>query len=306
MTRQRSARRVDGILLLDKPHGMGSNEALQIVKGLFRARKAGHTGSLDRLATGLLPICFGEATKLSGFLLNANKRYHAVFKLGVKTTTGDAEGEIVAAQPAPTLAADALEGVLGRFRGDIEQVPPMYSAIKLGGQRLYKLAHQGLVVDRQARVVTIHRLRLLEVAGDCLRVDVICSKGTYIRTLAEDIGEVIGCGAHVEWLRRVACGPFESAQMLTLEEVRKHSEQGLQALDGSLLDMELALADWPHVTLTEDVAYYLRHGQAVLVPHAPTRGWVRLHGDREKFLGIGEVLDDGRIAPRRLVHQHAS
>ena len=182
----------------------------------------------------------------------------------------------------------------------------MHSAIKLGGQRLYKLAHQGLVVERQARTVTIHSLRLLELAGDCLRVDVICSKGTYIRTLAEDIGDVIGCGAHVEWLRRVACGPFESAQMLSLEEIKQRAKQGMQALDDSLLNMELALADWPHVTLTDDVAYYLRHGQAVLVPHAPTRGLVRLYGDQERFIGVGEVLDDGRIAPRRLVQQYAS
>ena len=176
MTRQRSTRHVDGILLFDKPRGMGSNEALQTVKALFRARKAGHTGSLDRLATGLLPICFGEATKLSGFLLNADKRYQAVFKLGVKTRTGDAEGEIVAAEPVPRLSWEELDGVLARFRGEIEQVPPMHSAIKLGGQRLYKLAHKGLVVERRARVVTIHRLRLLEISGDCLRVDVICSK----------------------------------------------------------------------------------------------------------------------------------
>nr|MBS0020939.1 tRNA pseudouridine(55) synthase TruB [Gammaproteobacteria bacterium] len=303
MTRaRRVGRDVHGILLFDKPVGMGSNEALQSVKRLFQARKAGHTGSLDRLASGLLPFCFGEATKISGFLLGADKRYRAVFRFGQRTTTGDAEGQIVDRRPVPNFGEHELSKVIQDFQGPIEQVPPMYSAIKLRGQRLYKLAHQGLEVDRKPRTVTIHHLQVLRREPEKLEVEVYCSKGTYIRTLAEDIGEALGCGAHVESLRRIGSGPFDDRRLVTLPQLQVLAAEGLAALDSLLIPMEAAVSDWPDVSLSEDVAYYVRRGQAVLVPHAPTHGWVKIYGDRQSFLGLGEVLDDGRIAPRRLVN----
>ena len=303
MSRPRSVKRdVHGILLFDKPVGMGSNESLQAVKRLFRARKAGHTGSLDRLASGLLPICFGEATKISGFLLRADKRYRAMFRLGQKTTTGDAEGQITARCPVPNFGEHELTSILQCFRGIIEQVPPMHSAIKLGGQRLYKLAHQGLSVDRKPRTVIIHDLQVLRREPERLEVEVHCSKGTYIRTLAEDIGEALGCGAYVEGLRRIGSGPFDDNCLVTLPQLQTLAVKGVAALDSLLRPMETALSDWPDVNLPEEVAYYVRRGQAVLVPHAPTRGWVKIYGDRQSFLGLGEVLEDGRIAPRRLVN----
>ncbi|NIR32093.1 MAG: tRNA pseudouridine(55) synthase TruB [Gammaproteobacteria bacterium] len=300
--RRRKGRDVQGIILLDKPTGMGSNEALQVVKRRFGAKKAGHTGSLDRQASGLLPICLGEATKISSFLLNASKRYCATFRLGVRTTTGDAEGEVVQTRTPRDITPARVERVLEQFRGSVEQVPPMYSAIKHQGQRLYKLAHQGVVVEREPRTVHIHELRLLNLAEDALEVEVYCSKGTYIRTLAEDIGEALGCGGHVASLRRTGAGPFDDSRMVTLEMLEGRAREGFEALDDLLLPMEAAVADWPAVHLPGGVAYYLRKGQPVIVPHAPTRGWVRIYTEQRKFLGVGEVLDDGRIAPRRLVN----
>ncbi len=300
--RHRKGRDVQGIVLLDKPVGLSSNEALQIVKRLFNARKAGHTGSLDKLASGLLPICLGEATKMSSFLLNADKHYQATFKLGVKTTTGDAEGEVVLTRPTSGVSSDRILQVLSSFTGEIDQIPPMHSAIKYKGKPLYKLAHQGIEVERQPRRVTIHSLALLAFTGDELKVEVRCSKGTYIRTLAEDIGDVLGCGAHVSGLRRIGAGPYDNDKLLTLEDLRAMAEQGEEVLDTALLATESAVEHWPNVKLTDDVAYYVRQGQPVMVPHAPTRGWVRLSAVSHGFLGVGEVLDDGRIAPRRLIN----
>ncbi len=300
--RHRKGRNVQGIVLLDKPVGLSSNEALQVVKRLFYARKAGHTGSLDKLASGLLPICLGEATKMSSFLLNADKHYQATFKLGVKTTTGDAEGEVVLTRSAEGVSREQIPPVLSGFTGEIEQIPPMHSAIKYKGKPLYKLAHQGIEIERQPRRVTIRSLALLGFAGDELEVEVRCSKGTYIRTLAEDIGEVLGCGAHVSALRRIGAGPYDNDKLLTLDELRAMAEQGEDVLDAVLLATESAVEHWPNVKLTDDVAYYVRQGQPVMVPHAPTRGWVRLSAVSRGFLGVGEVLDDGRIAPRRLIN----
>jgi tRNA pseudouridine55 synthase len=293
-------RDVQGILLLDKPSGISSNASLQEVKRLYRARKAGHTGSLDRIATGMLPVCLGEATKLSGFLLHADKRYRAVFKLGVRTTTGDSEGPVVETRPVSALGERAVLEVLGRFIGSIEQVPPMFSAVKHQGQRLYRLAHQGVTVEREPRVVNVHELNLLRLQGDEMEVEVACSKGTYVRTLAEDVGEALATGAHVSSLRRLAVGPFQEQQMITLETLGEVAVRGLEALDAVLLPSDAAVLQWPAVKLSGDVSYYLRLGQPVMVPHAPTGGWVRLYGNGA-FLGVGEVLDDGRIAPRRLV-----
>ncbi len=300
--RRRHGRDLTGILLLDKPIGLGSTQALQRVKNLFQARKAGHTGRLDRLASGLLPLCFGEATKISGFLLGADKRYRSTFRLGVVTNTGDAEGEVIERHEPPQLDEREILRVLAEFTGEIQQVPPMHSAIKHQGQRLYKLAHQGLTVERQPRGVTIHRLELLGFGDGRLRVEVDCSKGTYIRTLAEDIGKRLGCGASVESLHRFGAGPFDAKDMVPLGELEERAERGLDALDELLLPMEAAVAHWPGVSLPDAVAYYLRRGQPVLVPHAPTEGWVRIFAGGDRFVGIGEVLDDGRVAPRRLMN----
>ena len=300
--RQRGGRPVHGILLLDKPKGLGSNEVLQTVKRLLKARKAGHTGSLDRLASGLLPLCFGEATKLSSFLLNADKRYVARFRLGATTTTGDAEGDVVQERPLGSPTVERLRATLDEFVGEITQVPPMFSALKHKGQRLYKLAHQGVVVEREPRCVTIRELELLSWSSPSLEVEVLCTKGTYIRTLAEDIGERLGCGAFVEELRRIASGPFHIEDAVTLDLLGARTQGDPTAYDAHLLPMEDALCDFPQVNLPEAVAYYLRNGQAVLVPHAPTQGWVRIFGADDTFVGVGEVLDDGRIAPRRLVN----
>ena len=288
--------------------GTGSNDALQVVKRLYNARKAGHTGSLDRLACGLLPICLGEATKMSGFLLNADKRYQAVVRLGERSTTGDAEGEIVERRDVPRLDMHEIEAVLARFRGEIQQVPPMHSAVKVGGQRLYKLAHKGVTIERESRPVTIHELRAVDFDGRDLRSE--GGRGRrrgvdhpHTRTLAEDIGEALGPGARIEALRRTGSGPFAGDDMVTLDELAAIAERdGAEALDALLLPMQTAVAQWPELHLSESVAYYLRMGQPVLVPRAPTSGMVCLFRDRERFIGVGEVLDDGRIAPRRLVN----
>ncbi len=300
--RHRRGRNVQGIVLLDKPVGLSSNEALQAVKRIFNARKAGHTGSLDKLASGLLPICLGEATKVSSFLLNADKHYQATFKLGLKTTTGDAEGEVVERRAIGSITSKRIAQVLSDFVGEIEQTPPMHSAIKYKGKPLYKLAHQGIEVERQPRHVTVHSLDMLGFNGDEVQVEVRCSKGTYIRTLAEDVGEALGCGAHVSELRRLGAGPYDGEKTWSLEELAQMAQQGEEALDAALLATETAVEHWPNVQLTEDAAYYVRQGQPVMVPHAPTRGWVRLYAASRGFLGVGEVLDDGRIAPRRLLN----
>lgn len=293
-------RAVNGILALDKPVGMGSNEVLQRVKRLYRARKAGHTGSLDRLASGLLPICFGDATKLSGYLLNADKHYEATFLLGVVTSTGDAEGEVVSRRPVPQLSESVVERAVERFRGEIEQIPPMHSALKHKGKRLYQLAHEGIVVERQPRRVTIRRFDVQRVDGEHIEVEILCSKGTYIRTLAEDLGAELGCGASVAALRRIGAGPFVADDMTELSTIESLASEGPGNLDALLRPMEAAVSQWPGVQLPEGVAFYLRKGQPVLVPHSPTEGWVRIYSERAGFIGVGEVLDDGRIAPRRL------
>lgn len=296
-------RDVDGILLLDKPVGITSNAALQEVKRLFQARKAGHTGNLDPLASGLLPICFGEATKISAFLLDADKVYVGTCKLGVKTSTGDAEGEVIERRPVGALDPVAVRQVLESFTGEITQIPPMHSAVKHQGQPLYRLAHQGIEVERQPRQVHIHELRMLRLAGDEIDIYVHCSKGTYIRTLAEEIGAELGYGAHLSALRRTVTGPFQIERAHTIEAIRAAAGEGTQALDGLLEPMESALSDWPAVNLSDNAAYYVGQGQAVVVPQAPTHGWVRLFREGHGFIGVGSILDDGRVAPKRLVVQ---
>ena len=294
-------RDVNGVLVFDKSVGMTSNEALQHVKRLFQARKAGHTGSLDRTASGLLPLCLGEATKFSSFLLESDKRYTATCRLGIRTATGDAAGEVLQTRPVPRLDRGRMEGVLHEFRGEIMQVPPMFSALKHRGQRLYDLAYQGIEVERQPRPVTIHLLELLDLGADRFTIRVVCSKGTYIRTLAEDIGERLGCGAHVEALRRTAVGPFAESEVRSAEALQSAAAGGPAVLDALLLGTDAILREVPEVRLAESVAFYLTQGQPVVVPHAPTQGVVRLYAESGEFLGAGEVLDDGRVAPRRLI-----
>ncbi|MEI2780771.1 MAG: tRNA pseudouridine(55) synthase TruB [Candidatus Competibacter sp.] len=297
----RDRRPVDGLVLLDKPVGWTSNAALQAVKRLYRAKKAGHTGSLDPLASGLLPLCLGEATKLSGLLLNADKSYRFTCRLGVITATGDAEGEVLATRPVGPLSREQIEAALRRFTGPIQQIPPMYSAVKRDGQPLYKLARQGIEVERAPREVTVHELRLLRQDAEELECELRCSKGTYVRTLAADLGEALGCGAHVSALRRTAVEPYDAARMVTLDALRERAERGLAALDEWLLPPDSAVANWPAVSVSGDSAFYLRQGQPVLVPRAPSQGWLRLYQEGRQFLGIGEILDDGRVAPRRLL-----
>ncbi|MBL8258333.1 MAG: tRNA pseudouridine(55) synthase TruB [Candidatus Competibacteraceae bacterium] len=299
---ERPRRSVDGVLLLDKPVGWTSNGALQAVKRLYQAKKAGHTGSLDPLASGLLPLCLGEATKLSGLLLNADKSYRFTCRLGVTTTTGDAEGEVVATRPVAPFDRERIEAALRRFTGAIQQIPPMYSAVKRDGQPLYKLARKGIEVERAPREVTVRALRLLRQEPEELECELRCSKGTYVRTLVTDLGDVLGCGAHVSALRRTAVEPYDAARMVTLDALRERAEQeGLAGLDRWLLPPDSAVANWPAISVTGDSAFYLRQGQAILAPRAPTQGWVRLYQGERHFLGIGEILDDGRVAPRRLI-----
>jgi tRNA pseudouridine55 synthase len=297
-------RNVTGVLLLDKPSMITSNKALQTIKHLFQASKAGHTGSLDPLAHGMLPICFGEATKFSHFLLESNKEYHVIGKLGEKTTTGDAEGSVIETREVKKFPEEELKILLNRFKGEISQVPSMYSALKHQGQPLYELARKGLTVERKSRQVTIFDLRLVEYAADQLTLVVKCSKGTYIRTLIEDIGEAMGCGAHVAYLRRLTVSSFCPEQMITiskLEEIKQTA--GLEGLDRYLLPSDAMLPSIPRIQLTKTITYYLRRGQAVLIPHAPTEGWVKLFDETNCFLGLGEVLSDGKIAPRRLINE---
>lgn len=298
---KRIRRKVDGVLVLDKPKGFSSNAALQKVRWLLNAEKAGHTGSLDPLATGVLPLCFGEATKFSQYLLDADKGYETVMRLGVTTATGDAEGEILERKPVNVADSD-IEQVLPRFRGDIEQVPPMYSALKRDGQPLYKLARAGEVVERAPRSVSIARLELMALDGDSARLAVACSKGTYVRTLVEDIGALLGCGAHVAELRRTVAGPFGLTHAVSLETLEAaHAEGGSEALERFLQPVDSGLEHWPLVQLSEHSAYYWLHGQPVRAPGAPKFGMLRVQDHTGRFIGIGEVDDDGQIAPRRLI-----
>ena len=286
---------------MDKPAGISSNDVVQQAKRLFGAQKVGHTGSLDPLATGVLPLCFGEATKFSQYLLDANKTYWTRIRLGVSTETGDADGEVIAQVDATAITQTQVSDALETFVGEIEQIPSMYSALKHQGQPLYKLARQGIEVERAPRTVTIYSAELLQFAEAYIELRVHCSKGTYIRSLAEDLGAALGCGGHVSALRRLAAGPYAEAQAVTLEQVSEIGDP--QEMDALLLPVASAVSSWPSVRLHEDTAHYVRQGQPVQVAHAPTDGWVQIFesAEEDRFLGVGEVLTDGRIAPRRLV-----
>lgn len=304
--KRKRGRDVDGILLLNKPRGISSNDALQQVKRIFGARKAGHTGNLDVQADGLLPVCFGEATKVCQFLLDADKRYVSEFTLGVCTSTGDGEGAIVSTASITGIERDAVEAALASFVGMIEQMPPMHSAIKQNGQPLYKLAHRGIEVARDKRRVHIYDIAVSAFCWPHVTVDVTCSKGTYIRTLATDLGDKLACGAHVSALRRERVAAFGLANAWTISELEGLAQASRTALDETLLPPDDALAFLPSAALTEDAEYYFTRGQPVLVPRAPSFGLLRLYSAGDRFIGLGEILDDGRVAPRRLFHLQAS
>lgn len=297
---KRIKRPVDGVLLLDKPVGLSSNQALQQAKRLYQAAKAGHTGSLDPFATGLLPVCFGEATKFSHFLLDADKTYSATMRLGATTTTGDTEGEIVTTAEV-NVTREKMEEVLRGFLGESHQVPPMYSALKHQGKALYEYARAGIEIERLARAVNIRHIELLELDQSSATIRVSCSKGTYIRTLAEDIGKALGCGAYLTQLRRTMSGPFDLSRGVTLEALEAMQ---LEERDAILLSPDCMLQDLPAVALDDDRAYYLCQGQSVWQPGKLQQGDVRLYGQGQRFLGLGEVTSDGKIAPRRLVQTH--
>lgn len=301
MRHRNTRRHVNGILLLDKRLGISSNQALQEVKRLFNAGKAGHTGSLDPLATGLLPLCFGEATKVSGMMLDDDKRYRAVIRLGVLTDTGDAEGEVLKICPVPEITSLMLGDCLQRFTGELDQVPPMYSALKVNGRKLYELAREGKTVERKSRRITIHELKKLAFEGDSLTLEVFCSKGTYIRSLAEDIGAYFGCGATITELRRLQAGVFHIDQAYSIEQLRAMNPR---QLDGCLLEVDSPLQTLPAVELDQPDVGRIRNGQAVNGSRTHP-GQVRLY-HVGLFLGLGEMRMDGKIAPLRLFHLEES
>jgi tRNA pseudouridine55 synthase len=294
---------INGILLLDKSAGITSNGALQQVKRLYSAKRAGHTGSLDPIATGMLPLCFGEATKFSQFLLDSDKHYYVTARLGKKTTTGDVEGAVIAERPFSQVTLQKLEDVLRLFQGQLEQIPPMFSALKYHGKPLYELARQGIEIAREPRPIYIHSLRLERLQDDCFSFHLHCSKGTYVRTIVDDIGELLGCGAHVFQLRRTAVSPYLSFPMHSisfLEEIA--AKEGIEGLQRLLLPIETSVAAFPSVMLSTSAAFYIRMGQPVRVTNAPPRGYVRLIiGDDQRFLGMGEMLEDYRVKPKRMV-----
>ncbi|TKB44409.1 tRNA pseudouridine(55) synthase TruB [Thalassotalea mangrovi] len=311
MARRRKGRQVDGVLLLDKPYEMSSNHALQAAKRIYFANKAGHTGALDPLATGMLPICFGEATKFSQFLLDTDKTYIVTAKLGIRTTTSDADGEVVSEKPVDVSEAQLAEA-LDFFRGTTKQVPSMYSALKYKGQPLYKYAREGIEVEREARDITVFRLDVLRFEGDEVDMEIHVSKGTYIRTIVDDLGERLGCGAHVSMLRRVSVGQYPRDKMVTLEQLEQLLEQAkgqgespAKYLEPLLLPMDTAVADLPVAHVDEELAVYLRHGNPVMVPGLTEQGLMRIVIEPEsKFIGVGQLNDDGLLAPKRLVVEH--
>ena len=301
--RRKRGRDITGILLLDKPMDMTSNKALQQTKFLYFAQKAGHTGALDPIATGVLPLCFGEATKFSHFLLNADKKYRVTAKLGQKTTTADREGEVIEEKPV-NVSKEEFVKVVQQFIGTISQVPSMYSALKKDGVPLYKLARQGIEVEREAREVTIHSIDIVRFENEEFELDVHCSKGTYIRNLVEDMGDELGCGAHVQELCRTAVSHLQLSDCVTLAQLEsmKQADEKL-AMDELLMPLERALHHLPVIELNDDEAYYIRLGQSLQMPDVPEDEEFILK-DPAGFLGIGCIDDDGKVAPRRLIKQN--
>ena len=289
---------MDGVLVIDKPKGPTSFDVVRQVRGLLRVKKVGHTGTLDPMATGVLPLCLGEATKVAGFITEGDKAYDAVVRLGSETDTQDAEGKVVAEAPVPALTAPLLEEVLGRFRGTFDQVPPMYSAVKVGGKRLYELARTGEEVERASRQVTVYELVLRDFNATQLRLSVRCSKGFFVRTLAYDIGRALGCGAHLEGLRRTSSGPFTLAQALPLADVAELLAKEPAALARRLLPVSEALVDLPAVRVSEDDAARVSHGVPVEAPAHPGR--VRVVAPSGTVLAVAEVVR-GRLRYLRVL-----
>lgn len=302
MSRRRKGRPVNGILVIDKPQGVTSNGILQQVKRLYGAAKAGHTGALDPLATGVLPLCFGEATKFSQMMLDSDKAYITTARLGVRTETGDSEGAVVEEKPVPALTEAQVEAVLADFRGEIQQVPSMYSALKHKGRPLYEYAREGIEIERPARPVTIYELTLLAVREHELDLAVTCTKGTYIRSLVEDIGAALGCGAHVTALRRTLASGYTLASSHPVADLEAMRERG-ESLDGLLLPAESALTMFPEHRLSGQSLVSILNGQPVRISGQALQGHVRLYGDRG-FVGLAEALPEGEdttLEPRRLV-----
>jgi len=302
---------VHGVLLLDKQQGASSNDVLQKVKRLYNANRAGHTGALDPLATGMLPICLGEATKFSQYLLDSDKRYRVIARLGQRTDTSDADGQVVEERPVTFTAAE-LASALESFRGNTQQIPSMYSALKYQGKKLYEYARQGIEVPREARPITVYELLFIRHEGDELELEIHCSKGTYIRTIIDDLGEKLGCGAHVIYLRRLAVSRYPIERMVTLEQLQELVQQAEQQeipaaelLDPLLMPMDSPASDFPVVNIPTVVAAYFKNGQPVRASTTPGEGLVRVtEGEEGKFIGMGEIDDEGRVAPRRLVVEY--
>ncbi len=296
-------RAIDGVVLLNKPLGLSSNQALQKVRRVFRAAKAGHTGALDPLATGMLPLCLGEATKFSQFLLDADKRYITCIELGIRTTTGDKEGEELSNEPVPQLSDEELEALLDSFRGNIEQVPPMYSALKHEGKPLYEYARKGITIERKRRAVVISNLTVLERTENTLTLDISCSKGTYIRTIGEDIGEALGCGAHLKTLHRVSTAGYNPEDMLTIEAFEALAEQGETELDKHLMGADTAVLHLPEIVMSLQESKDIVFGRLLNDTRGLPEGQLmRLYvTESNAFLGLGEVKN-GKIKPHRLVN----
>ena len=297
---KRQKRDISGVVLLDKPLGLSSNQAMQRVKHLYQAEKAGHTGSLDPLATGLLPICLGEATKFANFLLDADKSYLATVKLGITTTSADAEGEVIAQKPVD-VTLQQVESVLHQFIGDIEQTPPIYSALKVDGKPLYAYARAGQEVEIKSRYVSIHQIHLEHFEADELVFTVTCSKGTYIRTLAQDIGAKLGCGAHLKGLRRLTSGTFDLKDASSLEVL---SELSLEELDAKLLPIDIKIQHLPKLTLNAEQTDIIQHGQAIK-PNQEIifNEFIRLYDMSGEFIGLAQKQADGKLHPKRLLRQ---
>jgi tRNA pseudouridine55 synthase len=298
-TRIKKGRDISGILILDKPLNISSNKAVQIVKRLYGAKKVGHTGSLDPLASGVLPICLGHATKVSQYLLASDKTYQFTMKLGETTSTGDVEGDVVNKKPVPDLEAVDITQLLNQFTGVINQVPPMYSALKHDGQRLYKLAREGKVVDRPSREVTIKSLRLESKTLDSLTLEVCCTKGTYVRTLAEDLGEKLGCGAHVTFLRRIKTGPFELEGSVSIDKLEA-VQDGFQALDALLKPLDMALQERPVISCSNEDKGDLCLGRQIQVEGLIDSPLIRLNDSNGNIFGLGKSLDGNQLAPVRI------
>ena len=289
-------RKVDGVLLLDKPAGLTSNTALQKAKRLYRAEKAGHTGTLDPFATGLLPLCLGEATKFSQFLLDADKVYLAEVKFGVRTSSGDLDGEVIAIRSVDLLEPQVRRALEG-FLGEIEQVPPMHSALKHQGRPLYEYARKGIEIERPARRVVVHSLELESFTGDACVLRVHCGKGFYVRALADDLGEVLGCGAHLSGLRRTAVGRFDIADAVTQAQLEACSEP---ERDERLLPADALITELPELALDPESAWQISHGQTVWLPRLRVGAVHRIYAPDGRFLGVAAVDEDGKLAPRRL------